>query len=262
MVAPSHAGVRMLFEEFIARTNRASSQEEVFALFRQALKHLGYDSVVYSLLTDHPSIGRKAGHGVIGNYPKDWMNYYMANGYFAKDPIPKHAFTTTAAYTWDHVVETCAISRGQRRLMREAEEAKLLSGAAVAIYGPNFEVAGVGIASDGPVQPSADTLSVIRALSHQFHLAYSQFDLPRAQPLKHVYLTPREKEILSYSAEGKSIPAIGAILSISDNTVLFHLKNIYGKLDVSTRQTAVVKAIRLGLITPKLVSAIPTRVCR
>jgi DNA-binding CsgD family transcriptional regulator len=255
----------MFFEEFITRTNRASSQEEVFALFREALTNLGYDSVVYSLLTDHPSIGRKAGHGVMGNYPTDWMDYYMKRGYFTQDPIPKHAFTTTAAYTWEHVVETCTISAGQKRLMNEAEDAKLRSGAAVAIYGPNFEVAGVGLASTvGGVNPSGDTLSLLRALSYQFHLAYSQFDLPRAQPLKHVYLTPREREILSYSAEGKSIPAIGAIVSISEATVKFHLKNIYAKLDVSTRQTAVVKAIRLGLITPRLVKALedPTRVGR
>jgi DNA-binding CsgD family transcriptional regulator len=255
----------MLLEEFITQSNHASSQKEVFALFQSALRDLGYDSIVYSLLTDHPSIGRKAGHGVMGNYPTDWMDYYMAKGYFAKDPIPKHAFTTAAAYTWDHVVETCAISTRQRRLMDEAQEAKLLSGAAVAIYGPNFEVAGVGLASSaGGVKPSADMLSFIRALSHQFHFAYSQFDLPRALPAKQVYLTPREREILCYSAEGKSIPDMAAILSLSYHTVNFHLKNIYAKLDVSTRQTAVVKAIRLGLIAPNLVKAIenPTRVGR
>jgi DNA-binding NarL/FixJ family response regulator len=88
-------------------------------------------------------------------------------------------------------------------------------------------VAGVGIASSaGAVKPSGDTLSVIRALSHQFHFAYSQFDLPRAAPPRQVYLTPREREILSFSAEGKSIPVIAAILSLSGNTVNFHLKNV------------------------------------
>jgi DNA-binding CsgD family transcriptional regulator len=247
----------MTLEEFITRSNGAASREEVFALFQQALKDLGYDSVVYSLLTDHPSIGRKAGHGVTGNYPTDWMEYYMAKGYFAKDPIPKHAFTTAAAYTWEHVVNTCSISARQRRLMCEAEDARLLCGAAVAIYGPDFEVAGVGIASTtGGVKPPADVLSVIRALSHQFHFAYSRFDLLPSAPDEMIYLTPREREILSFSAEGKSIPAIAAILSISEGGVKFHLQNIYKKLAVSTRQTAVVKGIRLGLITPSMVRAL------
>jgi DNA-binding CsgD family transcriptional regulator len=107
-------------------------------------------------------------------------------------------------------------------------------------------------------------LCLIRALTHQFHVAYSQFDLQRMAPSAHVYLTPREREIMSYSAEGKSIAAIAAILSVSGNTVNFHLKNVYAKLDVSTRQTAVVKAIRLGLITPNFVKALedPTKVGR
>lgn len=247
----------MNLEDFISRTNSAASQEEVFALYRQALGTLGYDSVVYSLLTDHPSIGRKAGHGVMGNYPRDWMEYYTKNGYFHKDPIPKHAFTTTEAYTWEHVVQTRPISTKQRRLMCEAEEAKLHSGAAVAIYGPNFEVAGVGLASTlGNVNPSKDTLSIIRALSHQFHLAYSQFDYIAPKPIPPVSLTPREREILCFGAEGKSVPVIGAILSISVGAVKFHLQNIYKKLDVSSRQTAIVKAIRLGLINPSLVHAL------
>jgi DNA-binding CsgD family transcriptional regulator len=247
----------MNLEEFIQRTNSAVSQEEVFATYRQALRDLGYDSVVYSLLTDHASIGKKAGHGITGNYPQDWMDYYMKRGYFYKDPIPKHAFTTSAAYTWDHVVETRPISKKQRRLMCEAQDARLKSGAAVALYGPNFEVAGVGLASSvGGVNPSKDMLSIVRALSYQFHIAYSQFDLITAEPTQPLYLTPREREVLSFSAEGKSIPVIGAILSISDNTVNFHLKNIYKKLNVATRQTAVVKGIRLGLITPNLVKAL------
>jgi DNA-binding CsgD family transcriptional regulator len=106
------------------------------------------------------------------------------------------------------------------------------------------------------VKPTADSLSIVRALSHQFHMAYSRFDLPRGMPEKHVQLTPRERDILSFSAEGKSIPAIAAIFSLSPNTVNFHLKNVYAKLDVSTRQTAVVKAIRLGLIAPNIIRAI------
>jgi DNA-binding CsgD family transcriptional regulator len=247
----------MNLEDFISKTNRATSQEEVFSIYREALSELGYDSVVYSLLTDHPSIGRKAGHGVMGNYPQDWMDYYLKNGYFHKDPIPKHAFSTSEAYTWEHVVKTRAISPKQKRLMCEAEDARLHSGAAVAIYGPNYEVAGVGLASTiGNINPSKDMLSVIRALSHQFHLAYSQFDEIAPQTAQLVYLTPREREILSYGAEGKSIPVVAAILSISDNTVNFHLKNIYKKLGVASRQTAIVKAIRLGLITPTLIKAL------
>jgi DNA-binding CsgD family transcriptional regulator len=53
---------------------------------------------------------------------------------------------------------------------------------------------------------------------------------------------------LRWTAEGKSSWDIGAILSISENTVSFHIKNAMRKLGTTSRTVAVVKAIRLNLI--------------
>ena len=68
----------MHVEEFIIATNEAKSQEEVFQIFCNALAEFGFDRVVFSLLTDHPSIDKRAGHGVMSNYPADWMDYYTS----------------------------------------------------------------------------------------------------------------------------------------------------------------------------------------
>ena len=61
-------------------------------------------------------------------------------------------------------------------------------------------------------------------------------------------LTRREVEILHWSAAGKTAVEQGIILDISKNTVSFHLKNIYRKLDVGNRVSAVARAIELGII--------------
>lgn len=52
-------------------------------------------------------------------------------------------------------------------------------------------------------------------------------------------LTPRETEILSQLASGKSYQNIGNELFISKDTVKFHLKNIYLKLQVSNKAQAI-----------------------
>lgn len=54
-------------------------------------------------------------------------------------------------------------------------------------------------------------------------------------------LTPRESEILDLLAKGKLYKEIADQLSISTETVRFHLHNIYKKLHVRTRTEAVVK---------------------
>ncbi len=61
-------------------------------------------------------------------------------------------------------------------------------------------------------------------------------------------LTPREVEVLRLIAEGKSNSEIGACLFISLNTVLRHVSNTFGKLVVSSRTEAAVKAVDLGLV--------------
>ncbi len=51
-------------------------------------------------------------------------------------------------------------------------------------------------------------------------------------------LSPREWEVLSYVAQGLTNAEIAARLTVSENTVRFHLKNIYEKLHVANRTEA------------------------
>jgi LuxR family quorum-sensing system transcriptional regulator SolR len=61
-------------------------------------------------------------------------------------------------------------------------------------------------------------------------------------------LTSREREVLRWTAEGKTAPEIGQILSVSTNTIAFHLKNIVAKLASSNKIQAAVKATALGIL--------------
>jgi LuxR family quorum-sensing transcriptional regulator LasR len=61
-------------------------------------------------------------------------------------------------------------------------------------------------------------------------------------------ISNRELECLKWCAEGKSSWEIGKILNCSEATVNFHFVNIRRKFSSNSRQQAVIKAIRLGLI--------------
>jgi two-component system, NarL family, nitrate/nitrite response regulator NarL len=61
-------------------------------------------------------------------------------------------------------------------------------------------------------------------------------------------LTPRELAVLRLVAEGLPNKTIALRLGISEHTVKFHVNAILGKLGVSSRTEAVVRATRLGLI--------------
>ena len=65
---------------------------------------------------------------------------------------------------------------------------------------------------------------------------------------EHVLLSEREIEILKLVASGKSNQSIADQLSISENTVKYHLKNILQKLGVSNRTEAVTIAMQKGYL--------------
>jgi PAS domain S-box-containing protein len=75
-----------------------------------------------------------------------------------------------------------------------------------------------------------------------------QFLASRRGELQPPSLTPREREVLQLAALGQSAPRIADDLVVSRATVKTHFENIYEKLEVSDRPSAVAKALRLGLI--------------
>ncbi len=61
-------------------------------------------------------------------------------------------------------------------------------------------------------------------------------------------ITPREQEILRYLAAGLGNRAIAEALVIAESTLKRHISNLYLKLDVHNRTTAIVKAREQGFI--------------
>jgi two-component system nitrate/nitrite response regulator NarL len=61
-------------------------------------------------------------------------------------------------------------------------------------------------------------------------------------------LSPREREVLDFIAQGRSIPAIAAELYLAPSTVKTHVQRLYEKLGVGDRAAAVAAAMRRGLL--------------
>jgi DNA-binding NarL/FixJ family response regulator len=62
------------------------------------------------------------------------------------------------------------------------------------------------------------------------------------------HLTPQETELLKLLVEGHHYKTAADAMGISVNTVSFHLKNVYAKLQVHSKSEAVARALRGGLV--------------
>jgi DNA-binding NarL/FixJ family response regulator len=65
--------------------------------------------------------------------------------------------------------------------------------------------------------------------------------------MPHVSLTDRETEVLLRVAKGYTLPEIGVQLTLSRHTIADYVKQIYRKLNVSSRAEAALEAQRMGL---------------
>lgn len=65
-------------------------------------------------------------------------------------------------------------------------------------------------------------------------------------------LSPRERETLVLIAKGCRLPEVALHLGVTRNTAAGFIKNVYRKLEVSSRAEATIEATRLGLVNPQL----------
>jgi DNA-binding NarL/FixJ family response regulator len=96
------------------------------------------------------------------------------------------------------------------------------------------------------------------------HEPQLQGTAPACANTNNALLSPREIDVLTCVAQGKSNKEVARSLLVSDQTIKNHLTAIYKKLAVTDRTTAVIAAIRSGLIkmpagptpTPALYAAV------
>jgi LuxR family quorum-sensing transcriptional regulator LasR len=219
------------------------------ALFDIA-KQNGFSQTVYGVVPDKKQPLENA--FLRSNYSPAWRQIYDSAKLHYIDPTVTHCLKSTTPLIWAPDTFQSGI---QKQFYEEACGYGLRSGVTYPIHGPNNEFGVISFVSDASAGKAAD-----RDLSHalaelalvrDFVFESSIRFVKRAQqPNDGIYLTKRELECLKWAMAGKSSWEISMILNRSEATINFHIANIKHKFQVSTRQQAIVKAIRIGLLLP------------
>lgn len=213
---------------------------------------LGYEQTRLAILPDsHAPV--EAEHAFQqSNYSEDWLKKYTAEKLHYVDPTFAHCITKSTPLIWSPEIFS---ARKQKEMYEEACGYGVKSGVTLPIHGAKGELGIVCFVSD--INPNKrfhleahhnlPELSCFRDFIFESSL---QFIKPSRQIERAIPVTPRELECLKWGASGKSSWEIGHILNCTEATVNFHFSNIRRKFSTTSRQQAIVKAIRLGLICP------------
>ena len=215
-----------------------------FTTFVHAAKEIGFEYCCYGLRAPFP-ISRPR-FFVCNNYSEEWSKRYREKNYLAIDPTFLHGASSLEAVIWSDELFASA-----KDLWSEARSFGLRYGWAQSSHDRRGFV---GLFSLGRSEGSLTDLEMearrfhMSWLAQAVHVVMSKYIVPRLEPLTQIKLSSREREVLLWTAEGKTTNEIGCILSLTDRTVNFHINNSMIKLSASNKTAAAIKGAILGLL--------------
>ncbi|MBF0326657.1 MAG: LuxR family transcriptional regulator [Alphaproteobacteria bacterium] len=236
--------------QFIDRLNGVNDLKVLKDVAANTLQQLGFRFFAYHCL-QVKGVGERLPYAIT-TYPIEWVKRYLDQHYIHHDPVLAAVKTHHLPFLWSEVTSDDEMTPVQRQLFGEAREYSVTDGMTVPIHG-RLEMATMSLVPDASGAEAAEIMRANRDLIHLLALYYhnhsSAILLERSQASRtKSLLTPREQEILSWLARGKTTWEISEILVTSEKTVVFHIENAKRKLGVFNRTHAVVKALMLGLI--------------
>ncbi len=185
------------------------------------------------------------------NYPAEWLETYLENGYATLDPVLLAHFRRFKPQLWSetylgvrHNPELAFIEHAGSYGLSEGVTLGQPSKASA--LGSLFSFAG----KDMGEHPRH--MAVLAHLTPHLHVALMRTAFPPSGSRS--LLTVREREVLQWMIEGKTNWETSLILCISERTVKFHVQNILAKLQSSTRGQAIAHALEQGLVGRSLAS--------
>jgi len=233
------------FEQLIGNLDGTGNEQEIYTYIAAAARDLGFEYCAFGLQFPYPLTSRRV--VLVNNYPQAWQETYRKNNYVSQDPTVAQGRRSTAPFVWSD-----QLFKEDPALWNEAQAHGVRHGWS------QSSMDGSGAASLLTLARSHDAItkteldaneSRMRWLASVAHLSLSNVYLSNLRAKVVPNLTERELEILRWSADGKSAMEIADILSISKNTVDFHVKNAVQKLQTSNKTAAVVRAVMMGLLT-------------
>lgn len=213
----------------------------------------GYRNFAMVIFPEFPSRIELGAAFVQTNYAPAWSNKYIDEQFGYIDPTVSHCLTKSTPLIWwpDKFSD-----QAQRAFFEEAYSFGICSGVSFPVHGPNGEHGIISFASD--TKPDRAFLEMssrnIPELScfrdFVFETSLQFMGSAALSDEEEIALTQREMECLRWSASGKSSWDIAYIMNCTEAGINAHFFRICRKFGTSTRRQAIVKAIRLGIITP------------
>lgn len=188
---------------------------------------------------------------MMNGWKEEWQQRYMDGDYVHCDPIIRRVQNCVDPFTWQDAVEKKKLSAQAQRVMNEARDFAMLQGFTIPIHSMRGHQAVVTFGTDKYHLTVKDE-AALHMIAIYAHAQLRAIMLNNNNPILRrnaEALTPRERECIKWSSEGKTYDDIATILGISQKMVETHMYRASIKMLTCDKAHLVAESIRCGIIT-------------
>lgn len=241
---------------WLQRVVAADSMEGLQQSLSDIVGELGYRHFIYRSRFAVPGAGFK--EIAVDGRPREWREWCLRHQINSQsDPLWSRALRQVTPILWREVTP------GHAFLFASARDHGMATGVTHPLHALHGDWSAMSLVKDHDTasdQRNIDgAIAAGQLLICFVHDAVSRLvKAERDSPVpangedasREATLSDRELECLQFCSSGMTAPQTADRLHISENTVIFHLKNARRKLGTANSRHAVVKAIRLRIIQP------------
>jgi LuxR family quorum sensing-dependent transcriptional regulator len=244
MTATAVDYARLAFD-LIDEFDRLATADQVMQRMSAALAKFGYSSFVITGVPEPPQ--RIDPFILMNRWPEGFSKLYIEKNYYPDDPVAAYCRRAVDPFEWSEAAYDPERWPRAAVVMNSAADFGLRKGFIVPVVRGNGLHACVTMAGENP---DFDSLAkrAIHLIALYAHAKAVALLGVCAKGTSSGILTDRERDILAWTAMGKSSWDISIILGISERTVNWFIARAIRKLDAANRTQAVVNAIRAGEI--------------
>ena len=210
----------------------------------------GFDRLIYGYTRYRTatSLGDPDDFLLLTNHDPCYTNVFVGEGLYFNAPMVRWALENDGACSWSvlrHMTDSGTLTPEERRVIDFNQVHGVTAGYSISFksLSPRTKGAIALTAQKGVTQSEVDALwsrcgEQILALNNVAHLRI--LSLPYTAPGR--ALTPRQREVLGWVGDGKTIQDIATIMGLTPATVEKHLRLARQALSVETTAQAVLKA--------------------
>lgn len=236
-----------------AATNRllnVTGIEELWDIHTRSMAGFGFDRLLYGCtrFRTATSLGDPDDFVILSNHARDYLDVFVEERLYAWAPMVQWSLHHDGACSWSCLEERARrddFTPQERRVLAFNRSHDVIAGYSISFKSqrPRVKAAIALTARPGMTQAEVDALwqrdgETILALNNLAHLCIQT--LPYEPPNRG--LTDRQREVLSWVSDGKTVQDTAVIMGLTHATVEKHLRLARQALCVETTAQAVLKA--------------------